>query len=254
VSNVLNLQEGETIVKIVNFDDVTSEKELLFITKDGYGSKSTTDFFKNATKNRAIIGIKLGEGDEVLSFNIVNPTDDLVLITKLGKGLRFPVANVNMTKSAAKGVFVYRSADDKVVSSIVVSEAEQNNDIVVGFEFGGIKKFNIADLKTKKRNQVGLIITKTNKEDGFLVDGTLVAEDENVLLLSLLGESGLIKPHDIKSVSRTAVGIRKGIRLKDNDKVIKVMAIKELTDTEEETNEEEMTVDTGIELSETETI
>lgn len=248
ISNVLNMQDGEKIVNITNLDNVTQDKEILFITKNGYGSKSDIDFFKHATKNRAIIGIRLNEGDEILSFNIVNKDDDIVLITKYGKGLRFPVSDVKLTKSAAKGVFVYKSKEDSVVSTVIVSKEDSESEIVVGFEYGGIKKFNISDLKTKKRNQVGLIITKTNDQDGTLVDGTLVAEEENILILSVLGESGLIKPHDIKSVSRTAVGIRKGIKLKKGDKVIKILSVEDIQD---EDLEDEELIETMVEGVET---
>lgn len=233
ISNVLKMQEGESIVNITNLDDVSEDKEILFITKNGYGSKSNIDFFKHATKNRAIIGIRLNEGDEILSFNIVNRDDDIVLITKYGKGLRFPVSDVKLTKSAAKGVFVYKGKEDSVVSTVIVSKEDSESEIVVGFEYGGIKKFNISELKTKKRNQVGLIITKTNDEDGTLVGGTLVGEAENIMILSLLGETGLVRPHDIKSVSRTAVGIRKGIKIRKGDKVIKVISVPEIAEEEE---------------------
>lgn len=246
ISTVLgldNMREGEKIVSITNLDGMTNEKEILFITKNGYGSKSTVDFFKNVTKKRAIIGIRLEEGDEVLSFNIVNPEDDIMIITSKAKGLRFPVADVKMTKSASRGVYVYKNKDnDTIKSTVIIPKEDNNKDMVIVFEKGGLKKFRIEDLKTKKRNQVGLIISKPNDEDGEPVDGVIV-EDENIVLLSHLGETAVLKPHDIQSVSRTARGIRKGIVLKKEDKVIKVFAVNEI----EEEIEEELTE--GVEIS-----
>lgn len=237
ISNVLNLQDKEKIVNITNLDEIGEDKEILFITKNGYGSKSNIDFFNNATKNRAIIGIKLNEGDEVLSFNLVNKTDTIVLVTSLGRALRFPVSEVKITKSASKGVFVYRGKENDVIkSTLIVGELDQEKDVVVAFEYGGIKKFNISNLRVKKRNQVGLIITKAKEEEGELVDGSIINENENILLLSLLGESGVIKPHDIRSVSRTSIGVRKGLKIKQGDKIIKLLSI--LPPVVEEVNEE----------------
>lgn len=244
ISNILNLKEDEDLAQIISLDGVSEDSELLFISKKGMGSKSTISFIKNSTKNRAIISMKLREDDELLSFYLVEEDSELLLLTKQGKGLKFLSNDITTTKSAGLGVYLYRTEkyEDEIVNAIIVNKADKEKDIVVVYEKGGIKKMNISSIKTKKRGQVGLIISKYNEEEGYLVDGCIIEdENTNILMISKYGESGIIKSNDIKSVSRTAKGIRKGLILRNKkDVVLKVFSIENETETKEE--------DSGIEL------
>ena len=227
ISNVLNLSEDEKVIKIIKIDtDTLEDKEAIFITKKGVGSRSRLRFLTNSSKNRAVWAFRIAEGDELVSFNIVKPKDELVLLTNTGLALRFKVTDIRYTKSAGKGVKAYSCSDNEFVKSSLIIPSVDNIEeanLIIAFENGEIKKTPLTSLKVKKRNQKGLLMGRN--EVTSIADGNIVFENENIMLSTKFGRSSIIKVSDIKAVSRTAIGLRKGINLEEGDVATKLSTV-----------------------------
>jgi DNA gyrase subunit A len=221
ISNILNLNDNEVVV---NIKTITNNKsEIVFVTKNGISSRTQISIFKNASKNRAIIVSKLSDNDEIIFFDIVSETDDMIIVGDKGFGLRFNVDTIRKTNKAGKGVLVYNIKKYGDIKGVTIFDNKSEKTLVLAFENGGIKKMNISELKLQKRNSRGNTIFKNNPEEGSLIGITLLEENKEDLILStLFGDIAIIKISDLLSVSRKAISIKKGIILKDKDKVVKV--------------------------------
>jgi len=237
ISNVINISEEE---KIVGMKTITEDmKEVVFVTKNGLSSRNEIKIFKSATKNRAIIINKVAEDDEITFFDLVNPTDHMILVGGNGYGLRFEVSDIRKTNKAGKGVKVYDIESYGEIKGISIKRENDGKDtLIIAFENGGIKKTSLEELKIQRRNRRGNTVYRKTVEEGEVVDIILLNEKtENLILNTLNGNTAVIKIEDLTSVSRMATGIRKGIVIKDKDKVLNIA-----TQLKEEVLEEEIEV------------
>lgn len=126
--NLLPLDPGETITSILVLpEDQESWRELdvMFATRSGGVRRNKLSDFSNVMRNGKI-AMKPGEGDGILAVEPCSPNDDVLLTTKLGKCIRFPVDVVRVfvgrTSSGVRGI---RLADgDEVISMAILRHVD----------------------------------------------------------------------------------------------------------------------------------
>ncbi len=126
--NLLPLEQGETISVVMPLpeDESTWDKlDVIFATSHGTVRRNSLDDFRNVRAN-GLIAMKL-EGDEkLIDVRTCTDTDDIVLSSRKGKAIRFPVADLRVFKSrASTGIRGIRLMDgDHVVSISIVRHVE----------------------------------------------------------------------------------------------------------------------------------
>lgn len=126
--NLLPLDPGETITSILVLpEDQESWRELdvMFATRSGGVRRNKLSDFSNVMRNGKI-AMKPGEGDGILAVEPCSPNDDVLLTTKLGKCIRFPVDVVRVfvgrTSTGVRGI---RLADgDEVISMAILRHVD----------------------------------------------------------------------------------------------------------------------------------
>ncbi|OYV62907.1 MAG: hypothetical protein B7X01_00845 [Acidiphilium sp. 21-62-4] len=122
--NLLPLEQGETISVVMPLpeDESTWDKlDVVFATSHGTVRRNSLDDFRNVRSN-GLIAMKL-EGDEkLIDVRTCTDTDDIVLSSRKGKAIRFPVTDLRVFKSRAstgiRGIKLMKG--DAVVSISVV--------------------------------------------------------------------------------------------------------------------------------------
>ncbi len=130
--NLLPLEQGETISVVMPLpeDESTWDKlDVVFATSHGTVRRNSLDDFKNVRAN-GLIAMKL-EGDEkLIDVRTCTDTDDIVLSSRKGKAIRFPVTDLRVFKSRAstgiRGIKLMKG--DAVVSISVVRHVEATVD------------------------------------------------------------------------------------------------------------------------------
>ncbi|MBU6475083.1 MAG: DNA gyrase subunit A [Alphaproteobacteria bacterium] len=126
--NLLPLEQGETISVVMPLPEDESmwdKLDVIFATSHGTVRRNSLDDFKNVRAN-GLIAMKL-EGDEkLIDVRTCTDTDDIVLSSRKGKAIRFPVADLRVFKSrASTGIRGIRLMDgDHVVSISIVRHVE----------------------------------------------------------------------------------------------------------------------------------
>ncbi len=118
--NLLPLQEGERITTILPLpEDETKWEQLnvVFATKSGDVRRNELSDFVNINRNGKI-AMKLAEGDGIVGVQTCTEQDDILLTTKLGKCIRFPLTDVRVFKgrdsTGVRGIKL--TSGDEVVS------------------------------------------------------------------------------------------------------------------------------------------
>jgi DNA gyrase subunit A len=130
IVNILPIPQGVSIAAIMPVDrdeEEWDELQIFFATSAGDVRRNALSDFTNV-KSNGKIAMKLPEGDEVRLVNarICTEDDDIMLVTALGRAIRFPTTEVRVFKGRdSTGVRGIRLAKrDSVVSMSVIRHFE----------------------------------------------------------------------------------------------------------------------------------
>ena len=124
IVNILPIQTGISIAALMPVDVPEAEWEnlqIVFATSDGDVRQNDLSDFTNVKRNGKI-AMNLPEGVFLVNAAIANETDDVMLVTELGRAIRFPTTDIRVFKSrGSTGVRGIRLAEgDKVVSMSII--------------------------------------------------------------------------------------------------------------------------------------
>jgi DNA gyrase subunit A len=128
VVNILPIPAGVSIAALMPVDapdDEWDNLQIVFATSDGDVRRNALSDFTNVMRNGKI-AMKLPDGVELIGARIADEGDDVLLVTALGRAIRFPTTDVRVFKGRdSTGVRGIRLADgDRVVSMAVIRHFE----------------------------------------------------------------------------------------------------------------------------------
>ncbi|XBC65576.1 DNA gyrase subunit A [Defluviimonas sp. SAOS-178_SWC] len=128
IVNILPIPTGVSIAAIMPVDVPEEEWEALqifFATSEGDVRRNALSDFTNVMRNGKI-AMKLPEGVSLVNARICDENDDVMLVTALGRAIRFPTTEVRVFKgrdsTGVRGVRL--AAKDEVVSMSVIRHFE----------------------------------------------------------------------------------------------------------------------------------
>jgi DNA gyrase subunit A len=132
IVNILPIPTGTSIAAIMPVDVPEEEWEnlqIFFATSDGDVRQNALSDFTNV-KSNGKIAMKLPEGVLLVNARICDENDDIMLVTALGRAIRFPTTEVRIFKGRdSTGVRGIRLAKrDTVVSMSVIRHFEAGAD------------------------------------------------------------------------------------------------------------------------------
>ncbi|MFV1958625.1 MAG: DNA gyrase subunit A, partial [Planctomycetota bacterium] len=92
IVNILQLEEGESVHAVLPLRDLDDSRSLLFVTHDGRVKRTRLSEFQHIHRG-GIIAVGLRAGDAVIGTALVDDDQEVVLVTALGKAIRFRVAD-----------------------------------------------------------------------------------------------------------------------------------------------------------------
>jgi DNA gyrase subunit A len=129
--NLLPLAEGETITTIMPWPDDADFQgmELMFATALGKVRRNALADFENIMSNGKI-AMGLTDGDHLVGVVTCTQTDDVVMASRLGKCIRFPLGEVRLfkgrTSSGVRGMKLGK--DDEVISLSVLRHLDASSE------------------------------------------------------------------------------------------------------------------------------
>ncbi len=216
--NLLNLQEGEQVLQLLPIRSFEGDVDVFFATHEGTVKKTLLGDYQNVNKS-GIRAINIEEGDELVDVRLVKPDEDVLMITKNGRAMRFAATDVRRMGRTATGVRGIRLREgDCVVSFDVVTDSKT---LFIATANGYGKRCEFKDFTRHNRGGQGMIGIKGADRNGEVVAAHAVADDEHVI--SITSDQQMVRsPVAQFSVqSRMAQGV-KLVRLSDGATLVSV--------------------------------
>jgi len=168
INNIVQLEEDETIIKIIHVTNFESDEYLFFVTKSNLIKLTKLEEFNVSRYSKTIKAINLNKNDEVVGIDITDSLNkEVLIVSNKGLGLRMSMSEVPITSTTAKGVKgMNLSQKQKLASGIVL---EDHNDLLILTHRGTIKRVNVLDIPKKKRTNKGVRLYKEVKSNPFMV-------------------------------------------------------------------------------------
>lgn len=219
IVNLLSMQAGEEVSNFLAIpEDATPETNLIFATKDGMVRRSALEDFQSVNSNGKI-AITLNDGDKLVNVAIARDDQHILLASKLGQALRFPVKIIRVIKSrASQGIIGMRldSGDEVVSLSIINNQGTATPEILD--EFLTIPHAVRSKILTMDEKQ----ITETLKSVPNLNRETLVFladQEEFLLTITENGYGKRTSTHEYRITNRGGKGVKNIIVSKRNGSV-----------------------------------
>lgn len=216
IVNILPLTAEEKVTAMIRVPEFGAENAYLcMLTKNGIIKRTELDAYKNIRKS-GIAAINLDEGDELCWVKLTDGEQQLMIATKKGMCISFKEDDARSIGRTARGVkAITLSADDCVAGMCVLDPAKK---VLTVSETGYGRRSDISNYRVQSRGGKGLINYHT-KQYGDVAAITMVAEDEDVILIASDGVIIRISAGDISEFARPSKGVRV-MRISDGEKVM----------------------------------
>ena len=218
IKSLVAMDTDENPAVIYSIYRDTDAKYVFFTTKNGLVKKTTLEEYVKSKKKTGIAAISIKEGDELVSVCLVKD-EPMILLTKNGYGIKFSSMEIGATSRATSGVKgITINPDDEVIAALPLRH--DTDAIAIISETGLGKKFSSSELPLQKRAGKGLICYKPTNSTGFVADGALISDEDNILIIG--DKSSIcISATEIPELSRASIGnqIIKNNKVKSISKV-----------------------------------
>ncbi len=208
-------------------DLIPNEEAVIMMTRDGYIKRLSPDTFKVQSRGgKGVIGLTTKEEDTV-EFMLASMThNDILFFTTRGRVFQLKVYEIPQASRTAKGHaivnFLQLTSEEKVTAVLPLDKITKSKYLFFATEKGLVKKVKIEAFSNVRRS--GLIAIKI-KEDDKLIWAKPTSGNDQIQLITALGQSIRFKEGDVREMGRSAAGVI-GIRLKKGDAVIGMGVIK----------------------------
>ena len=205
IVNLLPLNRGETVNTILPIRDSGPDKSLVMATRNGIIKRTSLDAFQNI-RNNGIIAIKLLDNDDLVSVKIANNDQHVLLVTKQGQSIRFPLSDVRSVGRSAVGVRgIKLSKNDHVVGMEILKEGEY---VLTVTQRGFGKKSPESEYRVQHRGGSGVKAMKVTSKTGPVIGTISVKDGDEIMLSTNTGTIIRLSVNDIRSTGRVTQGVK----------------------------------------------
>lgn len=205
--NILDLEQDEKVLSVLPVGMGISAKHLIMATKGGIVKKTKLNQFKNM-RTSGLIAIRLRAKDSLVSVVQTKGNEHILLISKMGKAIRFPETNARPMGRATSGVTgIKLEAKDEVIGMAVFAEKLAKprdkrrkvfRSILTISEKGLGKQTGLHLFPVQRRAGKGVKAAQVNDKTGPLACATLV--DQKVELLVITSKFGQVIKLPLKNI------------------------------------------------------
>ena len=114
----------------VGMEFSVADEDVLVVTENGYGKKTKIDQYRMTHRgSKGVKALNITEKNgNIVSFKIVDGTEDLMIMTDSGIVIRLSLLQVSSTGRVAQGVKLINLKDNQKVSTIAIIRPEENEE------------------------------------------------------------------------------------------------------------------------------
>ena len=200
---------------------IDEEDVAVTLTHLGYIKRVPENTYKAQRRGgKGIVGLTTRDSDFVKELIITSTHDYLMFFTDLGKVYKIKAYEIPEASRTAKGTpvinFLNLDQGERVTAVIPVKEFADDNYLIMVTRNGTIKKTPMSQFDTNRKT--GLIAI-TLKDDDKLISVSQSSGEESVYVVTKKGKSITFHEDDVRSMGRSAGGVR-AITLDKDDEVV----------------------------------
>ncbi len=251
IQNMLNIDGNDKVnaclcIRKLQDPDFCASHYVLFCTKNGIIKKTCLTEYSRPRTN-GVNAISINEGDRVVSVQLTNGEDEIVIANKNGRAIRFNESHVRPMGRTATGVSSMQLDDDgdEVVGMVTVRNPETDSIVCIS-EKGFGKKSLVDDYRMTSRRAKGVKTLDITEKTGKLVTVRAVDDECDLMIINKSGVTIRLHVDTIRQTGRVAQGVKLIDIAKRNDVISSVCVVPREEEneapaetTEQETNNEE---------------
>ncbi|HEY6635973.1 MAG TPA: DNA gyrase subunit A [Acidimicrobiia bacterium] len=201
---VLPIGPEERIQAVIDTRDYETSRYLVMVTHKGQAKK--TEFKEYDSRNQTLVAIRLNDDDELVGVKTSNGSNDILIFSKEGMGIRFAESDLRSMGRGTQGVRgIKLRPGDEVVAAVSSNEGEE----VLLLTSGGYgKRTEMEEFRRQTRGGIGLKAFKITRVRGNLVAATAVRKEDEVFLISSAGVGNRQAVAKISRQKRDSTGVR----------------------------------------------
>ena len=216
IKGLLQVGPDEEITTIVSLKQFSDDLYLFMTTANGVVKKVRSTEFQNA-KTRGIIGIKLNDGDKLISAIATDGKSEVMLISRRGKALRITEDSVRCMGRASCGIKGMKLSEGDEIASAVKVEKDANMILIT--EKGVGKRISFDLYSVHGRGTGGQRIFGNTEGKGEIIGALNVKDKDEVVCMTSQGKALRFKATDIKEQGSGASGVNV-VRVTEPDYIV----------------------------------
>ncbi len=268
IVNLLPLNKDEKIATFLPLpiDEISwSDSLIIFATRNGMVRKNklidVARSGKRELRETGKLAIKLDSNDQLIGIKLANKEDDIILSTKNGKCLRFPIEKLRLfsglNSSGVRGIkleknnhvisqailkhskidinirqdYLRAASANRKRTSNLSSEFEQlknNEEFLLSLTTNGYGKRSSAyEYRISNRGGKGITGILTSEKNGEVIDCFVVSEDDQIILVTDKGQIIRVNISQIRIAGRSTRGVSV-FKIPQADSIVSVSRIQDI--------------------------
>ena len=209
----------------LELEDMIAEEDMVIaITKSGYIKRLPVTTYREQRRGGiGVMGMDLKDEDYIEHLFVASTHDYILFFTTVGKVYRLKVHELPLGSRQSKGRAIVNllpfRQDEDVRAVIATRNFEEAKYLVFATRKGMVKKTEFGAYNTPLKAD-GIIAIKL-RDDDELIGVRLASEEDDVLMVSRMGQAVRFHGKQVRSMGRDTSGVA-GMKLRASDEVIEV--------------------------------
>lgn len=222
VMNVKKVSDEEFIKEFIKEEDV-----VITISHGGYIKRTPVSGYRRQSRGgKGIIGASTREDDFIEHMFVASTHNNIMFYTDAGKCYMLKVHEIQEASRTAKGYsianYIGKTKEENITAILNIKDFSETLFVTMVTKQGIMKKTDLASFENTRKG--GIIAISLGKEDK-LIDVQLTNGKQEILIGTHGGMAIRFNESDIRSMGRTAAGVR-AIKLDKKDYVVGLVAVK----------------------------
>ena len=204
IRGLLPLAPEEKVTRLLNVSSFEGEKSLVFVTANGTIKRSALIHYASIRQS-GIIALTLREGDRLAQVLIADADSNVLVATRNGMAILFPISDVTEQGRTSTGVRAIRLKDgDRVADAEIVTETDP---VAVVTEKGYGKRLDVQKFRHQHRGGMGLKISRAGEKIGPVVSLVKAGDTDFLTLITAKGLTNRVSAKELRTMGRGARGV-----------------------------------------------
>jgi len=209
----------------LELEDMIAEEDMVIaITRSGYIKRLPVTTYREQRRGGiGVMGMEMKDEDYIEHLFVASTHDYILFFTTVGKVYRLKVHELPLGSRQSKGraiVNLLPLRQDELIRAVIATRNfEEAKYLLFATKKGVVKKTEFLEYNTPLKAD-GIIALKM-REDDELIGVRLSDGDDDVLMVSRMGQAVRFSEKDVRPMGRPASGVA-GMKLRAGDEVIEV--------------------------------